>query len=255
MGDTWLHGAFDLDRCDLVRTGHRPGQALQRGQPQDRAFPPAQRQVRRAHRPEARRPVDRRRGRLRRHRQGLRAHARPLRGHRAGELETLQPKKTKTIEIEDFVELSRHRPDLLRPPVLPRAGDRRGQALPPARRGHARDRPRGHRAGRHPLQGGARRPAPDGRPRAGHVDDALPRRGRRPRQHRRDRRHGATSRSPSASSTSPSSSSSRSPGRSSPQVPRHLPPGRPRPHRAQGGRRGDRRAAGEPTRRRSRCPT
>jgi hypothetical protein len=76
-----------------------------------------------------------------------------------GELETLQPKKTKTIEIEDFVELSDIDPDLLRPPVLPGAGDRRGQALPPARRGHARDRPRGHRAGRHPLQGGARRAA------------------------------------------------------------------------------------------------
>ena len=188
-GGYWPHGAFDLDRRDLLRTGHRPGQALQRGQPQDRALPPAQRQVRRAHRPEARRPVDRRRGRLRRDRQGLRARARPLRGHRAGELERSSPKKTKTIEIEDFVELSEIDPIFYDHPYYLAPG-------PAARsptgccRGHARDGPRRDRAGGDPLQGGARRPAPDGRPRPGHVDDALRRRGRRPRQHRRDRGHG-----------------------------------------------------------------
>ena len=41
------------------------------------------------------------------------------------ELESLEPEKTRTIDIEDFVDLDRDRPDLLRPPVLPRARHRR----------------------------------------------------------------------------------------------------------------------------------
>ena len=56
-----------------------------------------------------------------------------------GELEALDPKKTKTIEIEDFVDPRRDRPDLLRPPVLPRARRGRREALPAAARGDARD--------------------------------------------------------------------------------------------------------------------
>ena len=60
-----------------------PGQALQRGQPQDRALPPAQRQVRRRGSRRSASTLDGRRGRLRRDRQGLRALAGPLRGHRA----------------------------------------------------------------------------------------------------------------------------------------------------------------------------
>jgi hypothetical protein len=249
MGDTCLHGAFDLDRCDLVRTGHRPGQALQRGQPQDRALPPAQRQVRRAHIAEARRPVDRRRGRLRRHRQGLRADARPLRGGRARRARDAPAQEDQDHRDRGLRRALGHRPDLLRPPLLPGAGDRRGQALPPARRGHARDRPRGHRAGGHPLQGGARRPAADGRPRAGDVDHALPRRDRRARRHRRDLGHGR--RRGDQARARHRQAARRVAGRALRlvQVPRHLPPGRPRPDRAQGGRRGP------PTTRRSPCRT
>ena len=127
MGDTGVYGAFDLDRCDLLRPGHRPGQALQLGQPQDRALPPAQRQVRRAHRPEARRPVDGRRGRLRRDRQGLRAHARPLRGHRARRARDAAAQEDQDDRDRGLRRALRHRPDLLRPPLLPRA---RGPAGP-----------------------------------------------------------------------------------------------------------------------------
>ena len=58
------------------------------------------------------------------------------------ELDTLQPKKTKTIEIEDFVELVADRPDLLRPPLLPGARARRRKALPAAARGDAARRAR-----------------------------------------------------------------------------------------------------------------
>ena len=59
------------------------------------------------------------------------------------ELEALEPKKTRTIDIEDFVELDADRPDLLRPPLLPGARHRRGQALQAAARGDE-----GHRQGR-----------------------------------------------------------------------------------------------------------
>ena len=55
------------------------------------------------------------------------------------ELDALEPKKTKTIEIEEFVELAADRPDLLRPPLLPGPGHRRRKALPAAARGDARD--------------------------------------------------------------------------------------------------------------------
>ena len=51
------------------------------------------------------------------------------------ELEALEPKKTKTIEIEEFVDLDGDRPDLLRPPLLPRARHRRRKALQAAARG------------------------------------------------------------------------------------------------------------------------
>ena len=80
-----------------------------------------------------------------------------------GELEALDPKKTKSIEIEDFVSARRDRPDLLRSPVLPRARARRRQALPAAARGDARDRPRRDRQRRHPPEAAARRGAADGR--------------------------------------------------------------------------------------------
>ncbi len=50
------------------------------------------------------------------------------------ELESLEPQKTRTIDIEDFVDLDEHRPDLLRPPLLPGARHRGGQGLPPAGR-------------------------------------------------------------------------------------------------------------------------
>ena len=43
------------------------------------------------------------------------------------ELDALDPEATRTIDIEDFVDLDGHRPDLLRPPVLPRARQGRGE--------------------------------------------------------------------------------------------------------------------------------
>ena len=127
-----------------------------------------------------------------------------------GELEALDPKKTKTIEIEDFVELDEIDPIFYDHPyyLAPGAGGAKPyRLLLEAMRG---DRPRRDRDGRHPLQGGARRDAADGR-RARHGDDGLRRRGHRPRHDRRARRRPTTSRPTSASSTSPSSSSTRSP--------------------------------------------
>ena len=255
MGDTGAHGALDLDRRDLLRPGHRPRQALQLGQPQDRALPPAQRQVRRADRPEARRPVD----------GDEVAYDDIVKGFELtpdryvviepGELETLQPKKTKTIEIEDFVELSRHRPDLLRPPLLPGAGA--GGAKPyrllveamreTGRVAIARVVIRSKEAlvAVRPMDdhvlGMSTMLFPDEVVDPDSIDeiaatadvDVDQARARHRQAARRVARRALRAR----------------------QVPRHLPRGGPRPHRAQGRRRGDRRAAGAPTRRTSRCPT
>ena len=73
---------------------------------QDGPLPPALQQDRRADPAEARRSDDRRGGPLRGHRQGLRDHARPLRGDHHEELDALDPKATKTIDIEEFVDLA-----------------------------------------------------------------------------------------------------------------------------------------------------
>ena len=162
-----------------------------------------------------------------------------------GELETLQPKKTKTIEIEDFVELSDIDPIFYDHPyyLAPGAGGAKPYRLlveamrETDRVAIARVVIRSKEA----LV--ALRPMDDHV--LGDVDDALPRRDRRPRQHRRDLRHG---RRRGDQARARHRQAARRVARRALrllQVPRHLPPGRPRPHRAQGGRRGDRRAAGD----------
>ena len=103
------------------------------------------------------------------------------------ELEALDPKKTRTIDIEDFVDLDDIDPIFYDHPYYLAPGPGRRQALPAAARGDARDEQGRHRARRHPLQGEPRRDPPDGR-RAGDDDDDLRRRGRRPRPHRRHAR-------------------------------------------------------------------
>ena len=87
------------------------------------------------------------------------------------ELSAADPTKTRTIDIEAFVEARRDRPDLLRPPVLPRprGRDRRhGPRLPAAGRGDGQDRPRRARALRPAHEGVPRRD-----PRAREGADAL----------------------------------------------------------------------------------
>ena len=211
---------------------------------------------RRAHPAEARRPDDRRGGALRAtSSRATRSRPTATWSSSPSELEALEPKKTKTIEIEDFVELDRDRPDLLRPPVLPGARRRRRQALPAAARRDARDRQGRDRQGRHPL----RRSSSSRSARwatcsamstmlfADEVVDAEPHR-RAPRRRRgRDHRPRAGHRQ----------AARRVAGRRlrARQVPGHLPRGGPRADRAQGGGRGDRRPAGAPRRTARRCPT
>ena len=76
------------------------------------------------------------------------------------ELDALDPEQTRTIDIEDFVDIVGHRPGLLRPPVLPRAGQGRGEGLRPVAGRHARGRQGGHRPRRPALEGAARRHPP-----------------------------------------------------------------------------------------------
>jgi hypothetical protein len=67
------------------------------------------------------------------------------------ELDALDPVRTRTIDIEDFVELDQIDPIFYDHPYYPRRTG--GPALPAAARGDARHRPRRHRARGHPLQG------------------------------------------------------------------------------------------------------
>ncbi len=71
------------------------------------------------------------------------------------ELDSIEPKKTRAIDIEDFVEIDRDRPHLLRPPLLPRARHRRRQALQAAARGDEGRRAGGDRPRGDPLEGEA----------------------------------------------------------------------------------------------------
>ena len=77
------------------------------------------------------------------------------------ELESLDPEKTRTIDIEDFVDRG-DRPALLRPPVLPRARHGRGEGLPAAGRCDAAT-PSKVAIARvvHPQQGEPRRDPPE----------------------------------------------------------------------------------------------
>ncbi len=239
------HAALDLDRRDQLRARHRAREALQRRPAQDGALQPAQREDGRPHRPEARRPEHGRGGALRGPRQGLRARARPLRGHRARRARGARARrKTKTIDIEDFVDLADIDPIFYDHPYYLAPGAGRRQALPAAAGGDGA-RPARWRS---PRSSSARRRASS---RCGPTDDVLAdgdddlrRRGRRP----------AT-----ASTSSPPPTRSRStereldiakqlveslaaewePGKYQDDLPR----AGPRAHRAQGRRRGDRRPA------------
>ena len=131
------------------------------------------------------------------------------------ELDTLDPVRTRTIDIEDFVELDQIDPIFYDHPYYLAPGP--GGAKPYRLLLEAmRDTGRvGDRARRHPLQGAARRDSPDGR-RARDGDDAVRRRGRRRPTRSTSCPTATRSRRPSASSTSPSSSSIRWPTTSSP---------------------------------------
>ncbi len=76
------------------------------------------------------------------------------------ELDSLDPKRSRTIEIEDFVRGAEIDPDPLRHHLLRRARSRRGEALPAAARRDARDRQGGDRAVRHAHQGVPRGASP-----------------------------------------------------------------------------------------------
>ena len=96
------------------------------------------------------------------------------------ELSELDPKKTRAIEIQDFVDLDDIDPIYFEHALLPRPRQGRREGLRAAGRGdegraQGRDRPL-----RAAQQGAPRRDPPDGR-RADDGDDALPRRGHRAR--------------------------------------------------------------------------
>ena len=256
MGDTAMHGTLDLDRRDQLRARHRPREALQRGPAQDGALPPAQRRDGRAHPAEARRPA----------RRATRSPTtRLVKGYEIApdryvviepeELEALDPKKTKTIEIEDFVDARRHRPDLLRPPVLPRA---RARAAPsptgccsrrcarPARSAIAKVviRQKEQLVAIRPMDGDVLGMATmifaDEVVDADRIDELDAAR----EVEVNDRELGI------AKQLVESLSGDFEPDK----YQRHLPRGGPRAHRAQGGRRGDRRPAGRARRQRSPVP-
>ena len=95
-----------MERVDQLRAAERAGEAVQRGLQADRPLPRAARVRRLPRAPQAGRRGGRRGGPLRRDRQGLRVRPRPVRDpvpRRA--VRALDPKKTRAIEIQDFVDL------------------------------------------------------------------------------------------------------------------------------------------------------
>ena len=100
------HGTRDLERRDQLRAGQHPGEAVQRGLDARRCASTSS--TPRTARASARSGSARRRrgGPLRADRQGLRDRPRPLRDRsRPRSSTSLEPKKTRTIDIEDFVDL------------------------------------------------------------------------------------------------------------------------------------------------------
>ena len=180
------HASIHLDRRDHLRPGHRAREALQRRAAQDRALPPAQRRrpacassrSASTRRPATRCPT-RRSSRATRSRPTSYVLIEP------DELEALEPKKTKTIEITTSSSSTEIDPIFYDHPYYLAPGAGRRQALPAAARGDGRDgrkvaiakvviRPKENLVAIRPM----------GR-RARHVDDDLRRRGRRRRPHRR----------------------------------------------------------------------
>ncbi len=96
---------------------------------------------------------------------------------RPEELEAIEPKKTRTIEIEDFVEIDQIDPIYYDHPYYLAPGHGRRKALRAPARGAQGVRPRGDRARRDPLEGAAGGDPP-ARGRADDGDAAVRRRGR-----------------------------------------------------------------------------
>ena len=182
-----------------------------------RALPPALRQDRRAHRPEAGRPPVGRGGPLRGHRQGLRDRTRPLRRDRAGRARGARSRRRpRRSRSRSSSSSPRSTPSTTTTPTTSRPGP--GGAKPYRLLLEAM-RETGKVAIarvviRSKEQLVAIRPIGDvlGMATMIFADEVPP-----PDEPRRDRRGRARSRPPSASSTSPSSWSTRSPATSNPR--------------------------------------
>ena len=199
------HGKVDVERSDLVRARQRAREAVLRGESQDRAVPSAQRQDGAPDLAEARRLGHQRGGPLRGHRQGLRADQGALRRDHARRARGARPRAEPHDRHRGLRRPRRHRPDLLRPSVLPRPRQGRGEGLRAAAPcdGGVREGRRG--AGRAALQGAAGGDPPGAGRGADDGDDDLRRRGRRARARSTTCRRRRTSRSPTARSRWPSS--------------------------------------------------
>ena len=121
------------------------------------------------------------RGRHRRHRDGLRGRKGRYVTFDKDELNELRPASTRAIDVTDFVALDDDRPDLLRAHLLARPRRRRGKKAYQLLLAAMEDRAAGGDRHRRHAQQAVPRRHPSARRRAGHVDDALRRRGRAPR--------------------------------------------------------------------------
>ena len=246
MGDTGGHGPLDLDRRHQLRAGHRPGEALQRGVAQDRPLPPAQRPDRRAHPAEARRPdrpatrspttTSSRATRSRRtatsssSRTSSSRSTRRRRGRSRSRTSSTSPTSTRSSTTTRTT--SRPAPGGAKPYRLLLEAMRETGKVAIAK---VVIRQKEHLVAIRPMDGDV----------LGDGDDDLRRRGRRPRGASTSSPPPTRSRSTTASSTIAKQLVESLVGRlRARQVPRHLPRGGARPHRAQGRGRGDRRPAG-----------
>src|SRR5215207_1675940 len=224
----------NLEWIDQLRAPERAREAVQRCFAQERELSRTAREGRFARAPQARGRGRRQRGPLRGDREGLRDLPRAVRRDHARRARGDRSEEDPRDRDPGLRGPRRHRSDLLRPPLLPGAGQGRREGLRPAGEGDER-RQEGRRR---PLR--AEKPRapcrdPSRGERADDGDDAIRRRGGLPRGRGRGRRPRGRPQAREARGRHGQAADRLAHVRLRPgEVPRRVPRGAPGPHRPQG---------------------
>ena len=159
-------GTRDLERRDQLRSGHDPGEAVQRDVVAQHRLQPVREGHRRADPLQACGREQRQRGRVQRHRQGPRGRRRQVRHRDPGGARSGRADEEPHDRHRGLRRPRRHRPDLLEQHLLPGAGRgrRSREALRAAAQGHEGVEEGRHRALRHARQAVPRHHPPGRQP-------------------------------------------------------------------------------------------